>query len=333
MLPKGVTTRADANAVEQVTATSPRTRARPRAVLASTLPGDLKDEVEAHCEVVQLIPPIPPGELSQALRGADGLLLTNLTRIDAWLLEQAPHLKVISNIGVGLDHVDLGAAERLGIDVQVTPVLSDAVADLVMALTIMLSRRLRDAIGCATHERWRQAPLGHDLKGKTIFLVGFGRIGREVARRALVSGMRVRFFDITDGVPMQGAERVPDLATGLRTADFVSLHVDLNAKTRHLIGAQELGLLKPTAYLINTARGGVVDQAELARALAEGRIAGAGLDVLEDEPPRPGEPLLCEPRAIVVPHVGTATEETRRKMRELAVQNLLAGVGDAAGPR
>jgi glyoxylate reductase len=317
----------------EMTAADPKTRARPRVVLASALPGDLHDKVEGRCEVVQLTPPIPPGELSEALRDADGLLLTNLTRIDASLLEQARHLKVISNIGVGLDHVDLGTAERLGIAVQTTPVLSDAVADLVMALAIMLSRRLRDAINSATDERWRHAPLGHDLKGKTIFLVGFGRIGREVARRAQVFGMRVCFFDISDDVSMEGAERVTDLATGLRTADFVSLHVDLNAKTRHLIGAEELSLLKPTAYLINTARGGVVDQAELARALAEGRIAGAGLDVLEDEPPRPGEPLLCEPKAIVVPHIGTATEETRRKMRELAVENLLAGVGDAAGQR
>jgi len=311
----------------EMSAANPKSRARPKVVLASTLPGDLYDKVAGTCEVVQLTAPVPPGELSEALRDADGLLLTNLTLIDASLLEQAPQLKVISNIGVGLDHVDLGTAERLGIDVQTTPVLSDAVADLVMALAIMLSRRLRDAIEAATHDGWRQAPLGHDLKGKTIFLVGFGRIGREVARRALVFGMRVCFFDISDEVSMEGAERVPDLATGLRTADFVSLHVDLNAKTRHLIGAEALSLLKPTAYLINTARGGVVDQAELALALAEGRLAGAGLDVLEDEPPRPGEPLLSEPRAIVVPHIGTATEETRRRMRELAVQHLLAGVG------
>jgi glyoxylate reductase len=318
--------------MSEMTAASPGIGARPRVVLASALPADLRDEVEAHCEVVQLTPPIPPGELSEALRDADGLLLTNLTRIDASLLEQALHLKVISNIGVGLDHVDLGAAERLGIDVQITPVLSDAVADLVMALAIMLSRRLRDAIDCATHEKWRQAPLGHDLKGKTIFLVGFGRIGREVARRALACGMRVCFFDISDGISMEGAERVPDLATGLTTADFVSLHVDLNAKTHHLIGAEELSLLKPSAYLINTARGGVVDQAALSQALAEGRIAGAGLDVLEDEPPRLGESLLCEPRAIVLPHIGTATEETRRRMRELAVEHLLAGVVHAAGP-
>jgi glyoxylate reductase len=316
-----------------MTGAAPATRARPKVVLTSALSNVLMDKVEGHCEVVQLAPPIAPAELSAALRDADGLLLTNLTRIDAALLEQAPHLKVISNIGVGLDHVDLGAAERVGIDVRTTPVLSEAVADLVVALAIMLSRRLRDAIDSATHGKWRQAPMGHDLKGKTIFLVGFGRIGQEVARRALVFGMRVCFFDVSDDVRMEGAERVPDLPTGLRAADFVSLHVDLNANTRHLIGAEELSAMKPTAYLINTARGGVVDQPELTRALAQGRIAGAGLDVLEEEPPRREEPLLYEPKAIVVPHIGTATEETRRRMRELAVENLLAGVGDSTGPR
>jgi glyoxylate reductase len=314
-------------------ATAPVGRGRPRVVLTSALSAELMGKVEGHCEVVQLTPPIAADELLAALRTADGLLLTNLTRIDASLLQQAPRLKVISNIGVGLDHVDLKVAERLGVDVQTTPVLSDAVADLVIALAIMLSRRLRDAIHFATYEKWRQAPLGNDLKGKMIFLVGFGRIGREVARRALVFGMRVCFFDISHDVSMAGTERVPDLATGLRMADYVSLHVDLNAGTRHLIGAEELSAMKPSAYLINTARGGVVDQAELTRALAEGKIAGAGLDVLEEEPPQPAEPLLSEPRAIVVPHIGTATEETRREMRELAVENLLAGVGHAAGPR
>jgi glyoxylate reductase len=316
-----------------MTAPAPDIPARPKAVVTFPLAGELMDRVRERCEVVELAPPIGRAELSAALRDADGLLLTNLTRIDAGLLEQATHLKVVSNIGVGLDHVDVAAADRLGIEVHVTPVVSGAVAELAIALAITLSRRVRDAIHCAADGRWRQAPLGRDLQGKTIFLVGFGRIGREVARRALVFGMHVCFFDVSGDAGMEGAQRLPDLATGLRMADFVSLHVDLNEGTRHLIGAAELSYMKPSAYLINTARGGVVDQGELTRALSQGRIAGAGLDVLEEEPPRPDEPLLFEQRAIVVPHIGTATEETRREMRELAVQNLLAGIGESSGAR
>jgi lactate dehydrogenase-like 2-hydroxyacid dehydrogenase len=306
---------------------------RPKALLLSPLPEELLGRIARRCDVVRLDPPAEPAELLASLADADGLLLTNRTRVDGALLEQARHLKIISNIGVGLDHVDLRAAERLGISVQTTPVVSDAVADLVIALAIMLSRRLGEAMRSATQEKWRQPRLGNDLKGKTLFLVGFGRIGVAVAHRALAFGMNVCFYDTDPGAGMDGTLRARDLAAGLRQADFVSLHVDLNERTLHLIGAAELACMKPTAYLINTARGAVVDQRALTEALARGAIAGAGLDVLEEEPPRADEPLLVEPNAIVVPHIGTATEETRREMRIVAVENLLAGIGAAAGPR
>jgi glyoxylate reductase len=316
-----------------LTSPSAEVEPRPKAVLLWPLPEDLIARIADRCHVTRHDPPVDPGELLAALKDADGILLTNQTKLGAGLLEEAAHLKVISNIGVGLDHVDLPAAERLGISVRTTPVASDAVADLVIALTIMLSRRLREAARSATHEKWGRPPLGNDLKGKTFFLVGFGRIGMEVARRAFAFGMNVCFYDVNPSVSMEGAVRVPDLPAGLRQADFVSLHVDLNESTHHLISAAELAYMKPTAYLINTARGGVINQRDLTEALAEGTIAGAGLDVLEDEPPRADEPLLSEPRAIVIPHIGTATEETRHEMRELAVQNLLDGIGKIAGPR
>jgi glyoxylate reductase len=300
---------------------------QPLVVVATTLAQDYVDQLEERCQVTLLKVPVDRKALEVALKGATGILLTNRVRVDDDLLARADHLRVISNVGVGLDHIDLNATLRRGIEVTTTPVLTDAVADLVIALVLMLARRLPEALQAVTPDRWRQVPDGHDLAGKMLFIIGFGRIGQEVARRALAFRMRISYFDVRPGLPtMDGAERVADLQSGLEMADFVSLHVDLNHGTHHLIGADEIISMKTTAYLINTSRGGVIDQRALTRALAEGRIAGAGLDVLEEEPPAPDEPLLSEPRAIIVPHIGSATEETRRAMAQLAVDNLLAGV-------
>jgi len=224
-------------------------------------------------------------------------------------------------------------ARERGIIVTTTPVLSDAVADLVLCLMIMLARQLPEAVRAATSGRWNDPPLGHDLGGKIILLVGFGRIGQEVARRCLACKMRVVYWDQRDDLPqIEGVERELDLDKGLQGADFVSLHVDLNADTVHLIGSKQLQLMKPSAFLVNAARGGVVDQEALRKALSEDRLAGAALDVLENEPPPPDEPLLTEPRAIVVPHIGSATVETRAAMLELAIDNLLGGLKGDPGP-
>jgi lactate dehydrogenase-like 2-hydroxyacid dehydrogenase len=307
---------------------------RPQVVVATPLAQDYVDQLQEHCEVTLLKVPVDREALELALKGAEGILLTNRVRVDDALLTRADHLRVISNLGVGLDHIDLDATLRRGIEVTTTPVLTDAVADLVIALVLMLARRLPQALLAVTPDRWRQVPDGHDLAGKMLFIIGFGRIGQEVARRALAFRMRISYFDVRSGLPtIDGADRVADLRSGLEMADFVSLHVDLNNGTHHLIGADELTSMKTTAYLINTSRGGVIDQGALTRALAEGHIAGAGLDVLEEEPPGSDEPLLSEPRAIIVPHIGTATEETRRAMAQLAVDNLLAGVAPKAPHR
>ena len=275
-----------------------------------------------------------PGDRSAvelALKDAEGVLLSNRIKVDDALLAGAKHLRVISNHGVGLDHIDLESTERRKIEVLTTPVLMDAVADLVMTFTLMLTRRMPEAIQAVRTRRWGRLPLGHDLRDKTLFIIGFGRIGQEVARRALCFKMKVLFFDLRDDLPeMDGAERVPDVHSGLGVADFVSLHVDLNRGTRHLIGAREFEIMKSSAYLINTARGGVVDQKALTKALAEGQIAGAGLDVLEEEPPSVDDPILYEPKAIIVPHIGSATEETRRAMINMAVDNLIAAVTGTA---
>lgn len=264
-------------------------------------------------------------DLSDALRDADGLLIDSHVTADSALLELAPHLRALSTISVGLDHIDLPAAAQRAITVTHTPVLTDAVADLTLALILMTTRRLGEAVEIVADGGWDDALLGTDLRSKTLLIVGFGRIGQEVARRALAFKMHVCAYDARAEVPeFVGVERLPSLAHGLGRADIVSVHVDLNPTTRHLIDEAALAAMKPTAFLINTSRGGVVDQTALTRALVEHRLAGAGLDVLEREPPDTGEPLVAMPNVVVLPHIGSATSETRQAMLDCAVDNLAA---------
>jgi lactate dehydrogenase-like 2-hydroxyacid dehydrogenase len=305
---------------------------RPSVILAAKLPDTALSRLEAACRVTAVDPAQAGAANAAALPEAEGIIVSSM-RLDAGFFEAAPKLRVVSTVSVGVDHIDLAAAARHGVVVTITPVLSDAVADLVLGLVIMLARRLPDSARLAASGHWRDAPLGHDLAGKRVLLVGFGRIGHEVARRLLASKMAVAYFDERAApVPMEGVTRESDLLSALGSADFVSLHVDLNPNTHHLIGAAELAAMKPTAFLINTARGAVVDQTALRTALSEGRIAGAGLDVLEEEPPPLTEPLLHERRAIVLPHIGSATVETRTAMAELGVDNLLACLRGQACP-
>ncbi len=300
---------------------------RPSVVVLGPLSKELLDRIQDRCDVTLVANPSDRPALQLALRDAEGVLLSNRITVDDALLAGAERLRVISNLGVGLDHVDLESTGRRKIEVLTTPVLMDAVADLVMTFALMLTRRMPEAIQAVRPGRWRHVALGHDLRDKKLLIIGFGRIGQEVARRALSFKMKVLFYDLRDDLPkMEDAERVSDVHSGLKVADFVSLHVDLNRSTRHLIGALEFEIMKPSAYLINTARGSVVDQKALTKALAEGQIAGAGLDVLEDEPPSVDEPLLDEPKAIIVPHIGSATVETRNAMVNMAVDNLITGV-------
>ena len=235
--------------------------ARPKAVIAVPLAPSLLDQL-AGCDLTVLR---AGGSDAAALRGAlaeaDGLLVSSNVAVDRQVLAWAPRLRVISTMSVGLDHIDLDAARRRGILVTITPVLSDAVADLTMALLTMLARRIPEAMRAATGGHWHDVPLGGDLAGKVLLLVGFGRIGQAVAARALAARMRVRYVDARPDLPsVAGVDRVGELAEGLRQADFVSVHVDLNAGTRHLIGHDALAAMKPTAFLVNTARGSVVDQ-------------------------------------------------------------------------
>jgi lactate dehydrogenase-like 2-hydroxyacid dehydrogenase len=262
-------------------------------------------------------------ELAAALDGAEALLVNSHITVDARVLALAPQLRAISTVSVGFDHIDVVGAARRSITVTTTPVLNDAVADLTMALITMTLRRLREATDDMGRGVWSTSRLGTDVRGKRLLLIGFGRIAREVAARALAAKMTVSAFDVRDLPDHPGVEQVESLADGLAAADVVSLHVDLNPSTQHLIGADALARMKPTAVLINTARGGVIDQAALTRALQDGVVGGAGLDVLEVEPPDPADPILHLPNVVVLPHIGSATVETRRAMLDCAVDNLV----------
>ena len=266
--------------------------------------------------------PPAPDELRARTRESDGLLTLITDRVDAELLDGSPRLKAIANMGVGTDNIDVEAAKERGIPVGNTPdVLTDATADLAFALLLALARRIVPGAEKVRSGEWHTwepaADLGADLAGAVLGIVGWGRIGQAVARRAEGFGMEVVHSSRSSGVPREEL---------LERADFLSLHTPLTPDTRHLIDADALARMKPTALLINTARGGVVDQDALRTALHDGTIAGAALDVTDPEPLPPDHPLLDAPNLLVVPHVGSATVRTRGKMAAMAVDNLLAAL-------
>ncbi|MFN3484082.1 MAG: 2-hydroxyacid dehydrogenase [Planctomycetota bacterium] len=251
-------------------------------------------------------------------------------RVDETLLSRLPRLRAVCNVAVGYDNIDVPAATRYGVWVTNTPeVLTDATADLAWALLLAAARRVAEGdrfVRAGRWKRWDWTMLrGVDVHGKTLGIVGAGRIGQAVGRRAVGFSMRVLYTSRERKTAFEretGARRVP-LDRLLRESDFVSIHVALTPETRGLIGARELGLMKRTAILVNTARGPIVDEEALARALASGRIRAAGLDVFEREPavhPR----LLKLENAVLCPHIGSATDETRRAMYETALRNLAA---------
>jgi glyoxylate reductase len=242
--------------------------------------------------------------------------------IDAAFLDACPHLKVIANYAVGTDNIELDAARARGIPIGNTPgVLTDATADLAFALLLAAARRLPQLAQVVRDGAWGvwepAGFLGHDVVGTTLGIVGGGRIGQAVARRAAGFGMDVLMTTRRGGTPLDEL---------LAQSDFVSLHVPFTAQTRHLIDAAALARMKPTAILINTARGPVIDTAALTAALHAGTVAGAALDVTDPEPLPPEHPLLGAPNVLVVPHIGSATPRTRARMTELAVDNNLAGL-------
>ena len=276
--------------------------------------------------------PLGAEGLQEALRTADGVLCTVTDRLTEEVLSAEPRrARILANFGVGFNHIDTEAAKARGLAVSNTPdVLTEATADIAMTLLLMVSRRTGEGerhVRSGAWTGWRPTHmLGTQVSGKVLGLVGMGRIARAVARRAhLGFGMRIIFHDPYPPSPADaaalGAEPRASLENVLEEADFVSLHCPATPETRHLMNRERLGRMRRTAFLINTARGDVVDEAALVEALTSGKIAGAGLDVFEKEPQVSPE-LLAMENVVLLPHLGSATQETRVAMGMRALENL-----------
>lgn len=280
--------------------------------------------------------PLPPPRavFLERVRGCSGILAMLSDRIDAEVMDiSGPSLRVISNYAVGTNNIDLEEARRRGIAVGNTPdVLTDATADLAMALLLGASRRLGEAQAYVKADKWKTwEPVGHigvDLRGKTLGIFGMGRIGAAVAQRCAGGwGMKVVYCSRTPktAIAPKGAEHV-DFKTLLEVSDFVSVHAPLTQETRGVFDAKAFGAMKSTAVFVNTGRGEIHDQAALADALRQGQLFSAGLDVTAPEPIEKNDPLLSLPNCIVLPHIGSATIQSRNAMADIAAENLLLGL-------
>jgi len=301
-----------------------------RVFVTRALAGTAVDRLAAEHDVQvwpERLPPRPQ-ELEAHAAESEGLLTMLTDRIDAAALEHAATIRAISNYAVGVDNVDLGAATERGIPVGHTPdVLTETTADLAVALMLGIARRLAEGDAFVRRGEWltweTERLLGHDLHDSTVGVVGFGRIGRAVARRVEGFGCRVLHTSASGGVPL------PQL---LGQSDFVTLHCPLTQETEGLIDDEALALMRPSAFLVNTARGPIVDTQALVRALHRGAIAGCALDVTDPEPLPRGHLLLSAPNLLVLPHLGSATHATREAMADMAVDNLLAALGGERMP-
>jgi glyoxylate reductase len=301
-----------------------------RVFVTRSLPGAALDRLAAAHEIEVWPERLPPPEdlLRESASAAEGLLSLLTDRVDAALIDACPELRVISNYAVGVDNVDLEAATARSIPVGNTPgVLTESTADLALALLLGISRRLAEGDAFVRAGEWvtwePELLLGHDLHGATVGIVGFGRIGQAVARRLDGFGCEVLHTSRSGGV---------GLGELLERSDFVTLHCPLTPETRGLIGAEALRRMKESAYVVNTARGPIVDSEALHAALVAGEIAGAALDVTDPEPLPGDHSLLGAPNLIVIPHLGSATHATRERMADMAVDNLLAGLAGERMP-
>ena len=305
-----------------------------RVFVTRQLPESALASLAQHCQLDVWEDFLPPDYeiLLRRTAEASGLLCLLTDRIDARLMDAAPQLKVISNMAVGYDNIDVAAASARGIPVGNTPgVLTETTADFAFALLMAAARRIPEAQQYIRDGEWRTwhptVLSGQDIYGATLGIVGFGRIGQALARRAAGFGMRALAHSRSPSAQMaeMGAEwrALDDL---LRESDFVSLHLPLTDATRHIIGARELALMKPSAILINTARGGVINQQALFQALRDRTILAAALDVTEPEPIPPDDPLLSLDNCLIVPHIASASVATRSKMAQMAVDNVIAGL-------
>lgn len=301
---------------------------KPSALLTRRVPSSVVARLEAATDLDLYTGPaaIPRADLLERVRGKQALICLLTDRIDEEVLDAGSDLKVVADIAVGYNNIDVESCRKRGIVVTNTPdVLTNACADFTWSLILGITRRLGEAEREIRAGRWKGWALDHmlgtELAGKQLGIVGMGRIGEAVAAKAATFGMTVAYTSRTPR-DTAGAVQMP-LDRLLATSDVVSLHCPMTPETRHLIGAAALARMKRTAYLINTSRGPVVDEAALAWALRDGRIAGAALDVYEDEPKVHPE-LLPLDNVMLLPHIGSATTETRTAMADLAVSNALA---------
>jgi lactate dehydrogenase-like 2-hydroxyacid dehydrogenase len=307
---------------------------KPKVFVTRRIPAAGLAMLHAVCDIrvwEEMTPP-PPSVFHGEVADVDGLLCLHSDKIDAAVIDAAPRLRVVSTYAVGYDNIDIEVATQRGLPIGHTPdVLTEAVADFAFLLLLAVARRLVEGVDYV-RKGWKTVGptmfLGQDVRGATLGIVGLGRIGQAVASRAAGFDMRNLAFDpycppeVARGV---NAHLVP-FGELLRESDFVSLHTPLNDETRHLIDERALALMKPTAMLINTSRGPLIDQQALTEALQRGQLAGAALDVTDPEPLAPNDPLLALPNVVVTPHLSSASVTARERMTVMAAENLLAGL-------
>lgn len=315
----------------------------PRVFVTRVIPDAGLSMVRSACDAEVWAGDLPPSheDIVLRIRDCEGLLCMIPDPIDAAVLDAAsPRLRVISSYTVGYDNIDVAEATRRGIQVTNTPgSLTEATADFAFALLMAVARRIPEGMAHVRDGLWKtwgpRVLRGRDIHDATLGIVGMGRIGTAMARRARGFAMKVLFFDPGESSESdfpEGASRCDRLEDLLSRADFVSLHVPHTPETHRMIDAEALACMKPTAFLINTARGAVVDTPALLEALEEGRIAGAALDVTEPEPLPPDHPLIALPNCLVVPHLGSASLTARARMSTMAAENLVAALNGARPP-
>jgi len=307
---------------------------KPHVFVTRQLPQATLEPLAAICnlEVWEDHLPPPYSLIAEKAKTLEGLLCLLTDKIDANLIDNAPNLKVISNMAVGYDNIDVPSATQRGIPVGNTPgVLTETSADFAFALLMAVARRIPEAqqyVKDGQWQTWHPTILsGQDIYGATLGIIGLGRIGQAVARRAKGFGMKIIYHGGSNEAVANelGAQKV-ELDELLQQSDFVSLNLPLTEKTHHFISTRELQLMKPTAILVNTARGGVLDSKALYQALKNNTILAAGLDVFDPEPIPMDDPLLTLDNCVIVPHIASASVATRTKMAEMAVKNVIAGI-------
>jgi len=314
----------------------------PRVFITRSIAAEALDIMRAVADIEVWPDELPPSYdvLKEKACDADALLTMLSDRIDAALMDEAPNLRAVSNYAVGFDNIDIAEATRRGIVVGNTPgVLTETTADLAFALLMAAARRVVEADSYTRNGLWKTwGPgilLGQDIHRATLGIIGLGRIGTEVAKRARGFNMEVLHHSRSrhnEAEQDLDIEYVPALDQLLARSDFISLHVPLTSETRHLIGANQFAMMKPNAVLVNTSRGAVIDQAALYQALKTRQIFAAAIDVTEVEPIPPDDPLLTLDNIIITPHIGSASFFTRHKMAVMAAENLLAGLRGEVPP-